>query len=162
MFIHNRLTQHVSGIIMPIVRRTDCIKPRVVLSLDVLAAVVWSRDTSWGQCVRSARVLTPHNRSQHIQANTTRGFIQTVLLMMGIMMPETRWVNLLWINICTCVICWFFLLLRSDIYVWVCSFSFVTDFLTHIQRTVCHGNLKRRYSSSYRCFACHASLFVTR
>ena len=32
MFIHNRLTHHVSGIIMPIVRRTDCIKPRVVLA----------------------------------------------------------------------------------------------------------------------------------
>jgi len=32
MFIHNRLTQHVSGIIMPIVRRTDCIKPCVVLA----------------------------------------------------------------------------------------------------------------------------------
>jgi len=32
MFIHNRLTQHVSGIIMPIVRRTDCIKPRLVLA----------------------------------------------------------------------------------------------------------------------------------
>jgi hypothetical protein len=28
----------------------------------------------------SARVPTPHNRSQHIQANTTRGFIQSVLL----------------------------------------------------------------------------------
>ena len=32
MFIHFRLTQHVSGIIMLIVRRTDCIKPRVVLA----------------------------------------------------------------------------------------------------------------------------------
>jgi len=32
MFIHNRLTQHVLVIIMPIVRRTDCIKPRVVLA----------------------------------------------------------------------------------------------------------------------------------
>ena len=52
------LTQHVSGIIMPI-------------------------------ALPSARVLTPHNRSQHIQANTTRGFIQSVLLTMGIMMPET-------------------------------------------------------------------------
>jgi len=31
MFIRNRLTQHVSGIIMPIVR-TDCIKPLVVLA----------------------------------------------------------------------------------------------------------------------------------
>jgi len=44
--------------------------------------------------------LTPHT-----------GFIQSFLLMMGIMMPETCWVNLLWINIYTCVICWFFLLL---------------------------------------------------
>ena len=40
------LSQHVSGIIMPIVRRTDCIKTACGVSLDVLAAVVWSRDTS--------------------------------------------------------------------------------------------------------------------
>jgi len=46
-----------------------------------------------------------------LQANTTRGFIQSVLLTMGIMMPETCWVNLLWLNIYTCVICWFFILL---------------------------------------------------
>jgi len=39
--------------------------------------------------VRSARVPTPHNRSQHTQANTTRGYIQSVLLTMGIMVPET-------------------------------------------------------------------------
>jgi len=32
MFIHNMLTQHVSGIIMPIVRRKDCIKSRLVLA----------------------------------------------------------------------------------------------------------------------------------
>jgi len=32
MFIHNRLTQHVSGIIMPIVGRTGCIKPCLVLA----------------------------------------------------------------------------------------------------------------------------------
>jgi len=62
--------------------------------------------------VPSARVPTPHNRSQHIEANTTRGFIQPFLLTMDIMMPETCWVNLLWIKIYTCVICSFFLLLR--------------------------------------------------
>jgi len=56
--------------------------------------------------VPSARVLTPHNRSQHIQANITRGFIQSVLLTMGVMMPETCWVNLLWINFYTCLM-WF-------------------------------------------------------
>ena len=78
MFIYNRLTQHVSGIIMPIVRRTDCIKPRLVL-----AWMCWLR--LYGAGTR----LTPHNRSQHIQANTTRDFIQSVLLTMGILMPET-------------------------------------------------------------------------
>jgi len=62
--------------------------------------------------LRSARVPTPHNRSQDIRTNTTRGFIESVLLTMGIMMPETCWVNLLWKNIYTCVICWFFRLLR--------------------------------------------------
>ena len=33
---------------------------------------------------------------------------------MGIMMPETCWVNLKWINIFTCVIHWFFLLLHWE------------------------------------------------
>jgi len=37
----------------------------------------------------SARVPAPHIRSQHVQAITTRGFIQSVLVTMGIMMPET-------------------------------------------------------------------------
>jgi len=134
MFIHNRLTQHASGIIMPIVRRTDCIKPRVVIAwmcwlrlcgvgtraertvwmlvFTECAQLSWAHSVNTSiHTVRSARVPTPHNRSQHIQANTTRGLIQSVLLTMGIMMPETWWVNLLWINISTCVICWFFLLL---------------------------------------------------
>jgi len=53
------------------------------VSLYVLAAVVWSQDTS-ALCesrystVRSAGVLTPHNRSQHFQAISRRGFIQSV------------------------------------------------------------------------------------
>ena len=47
------------------------------VSLDVLAAdfVKSGHELS---TVRSARVLTPHNRNQHIKANTTRGFIQSV------------------------------------------------------------------------------------
>ena len=45
MFIHSRLTHHVSGIIVPIVSRTLC-KTACGVSLDVLAAVVRSRDTS--------------------------------------------------------------------------------------------------------------------
>ena len=123
MFIHNRLTQHVSAIIMPIVRRTDCIKPRLVL-----AWMCWLRFCGVGTraertAVHSARVPTPHNRSQHIQANTRRVFIQSVLLTMGIMMAETCWVNLLWININTCVICWFFLLLNACLFAVVVSVS---------------------------------------
>jgi len=89
---------------MHIVRRTDCIKSRMVL-----AWMCWLRLCGIGtraartvsQCaqlvsrlhttatVRSAHVPTPHNRSQHIQANTTRGFKQSVVLTMGIRMPET-------------------------------------------------------------------------
>jgi len=76
------------------------------------------RTNRWHKYRCSARVPTPHNRSQHIQANTTCGFIQSVLLTMGIMMPETCWVNLLWINIYTCVTCWFFLLLRNTSVLW--------------------------------------------
>ena len=77
---------------MPIVRRTDY---KTACSVS-LAAVAWSRDTSLAhsvnagtQTVRQARVPAPHNRSQHTQANTTRNFTQSVLLTMGIMMPET-------------------------------------------------------------------------
>jgi len=89
MFIHNRLTQHVSCIIVPIVRRTDCIKPRVVLVWMCWLRLCVVRTRAERTAVRSARVPTPHNRNQHIQANTTRGFIQSVLLTMGIMMHET-------------------------------------------------------------------------
>jgi hypothetical protein len=52
MFILIRLTQHVSGIIMPIVRRTDYIKTVCGVYLVVLAAVVQSWDTSCVQCVK--------------------------------------------------------------------------------------------------------------
>jgi len=44
------------------------------VSLDMLAAIVWSRDTSWAHC---SAVL--------------HSFIQSVLLTMGLMMPETCW-----------------------------------------------------------------------
>ena len=43
-------SKHVSGIIMPIVRRTDCIKPRVVL-----AWMCWLHTTA-----ASTSRLTPH------------------------------------------------------------------------------------------------------
>ena len=93
MFIHNKLTQHVSGIIMPIVRRTDCIKPRLVLAwmcwLRLCVPNIVRRTDYRTASDVSLDVLATHKRSQHIQANTTRGFIQSVLLTTGIMMPET-------------------------------------------------------------------------
>jgi len=73
MFIHKRLTQRVSGIIMPIVRRTDwtCIKPRVVLA--------------WMCWLRLCGVGTRAERTQCAQLVSRL----SVLLTMGIMMPET-------------------------------------------------------------------------
>ena len=76
--MHNRLTQHVSGTIMPIVRRTDCIKPRMVFSLQHRENLNF-RD----ELISTLQILPI------LQANTTRGFIQSVLLTMDIMMPET-------------------------------------------------------------------------
>ena len=58
-------SQHVSGIIMPIVRRTEYIKLRVVL-----AWLCWLRSCGAG------------TRALYI-------FIYSVLLTMGIMMPKT-------------------------------------------------------------------------
>ena len=91
MFIHNRLTQHVSGIIMPIVRRKDCIKPRVVL-----AWMCWLRLCGVGtQAELSALSSCPDS----IQPKPIHpgGFKQSVLLTMGIMMSETCGVNLLYL-----------------------------------------------------------------
>jgi len=71
MFI-NKLSQHVSGIIMPIIRRT-----------------------------------APHSHSHHYQCRTPYAAVHTiVLLMMGTMMPETCWDNLI-INIRLVASCWF-------------------------------------------------------
>jgi len=46
MLIHNRLSQHVSSIIMPIVRRTDC-KPRLVLDCRLTTDAVLHSLFSW-------------------------------------------------------------------------------------------------------------------
>ena len=61
MFILIRLTQHVLGIIIPIVRRTDYIKKTACcVCLVVLAAVVQSWDTSCVHCVKFGTRLTRH------------------------------------------------------------------------------------------------------
>jgi len=64
MFVIKLLSQHVSGIIMPIIRRTTPCYPD-----DVLAVV---------------------GHSQHNQCRTPYAVVHgVVLLMMGIIMPET-------------------------------------------------------------------------
>jgi len=74
MFIIKLLSQHVSGIIMPI---TAC-------------------------------VPAPQNHSHHNQCRTPYEAVHTlVLLMMGIMMPETCWDKSLIVNIRLAASCWF-------------------------------------------------------
>jgi len=64
MFINKLLSQHVSGIILPIIRRTN----------------------PW----HTAYDPAPHNHSQHNQCRTPYAVVHgLVLLMMGLMMPET-------------------------------------------------------------------------
>ena len=83
MFIIKYLSQHVSGIIMPIISRT----------------VTFT--------VHAARVPAPHNHSHDNQCRTTYAAVHTlVLLMMGIMMPETCWDKSLIINNRLVVSCW--------------------------------------------------------
>ena len=86
------------------------------VSLDVLAAVVCSQDT---QCTQLVSWL--HTTAASTSSLTPNAVLSVFLLTMGIMMLETCWVNLKWINIFTCVIRWFFLLLYCII--WLCVFS---------------------------------------
>jgi len=82
------------------------------VSLDLLAAVVWSQDRSWAHCALSS--CPDSTQSAASTSRLTPDAVLTVcLLTMGIMMSETCWVNLMWVNIYTFVICWFFLLLRQ-------------------------------------------------
>ena len=58
--------------------------------------------------VHTARVPAPHNHSQHQQCRISYAAVHTlVLLMMGIMMPETCWDRSLIINIRLVASCWF-------------------------------------------------------
>ena len=79
MFILIRLTQHVSGIIMPIVRRTDYVKTACGLCLVVLAAVVQSLGQELcALCESCSRIPTFKQCTQLVSqlcttaANTTR------------------------------------------------------------------------------------------
>ena len=68
--------------------------------------VFWTGCEDCG-CVELGRVQAPHNHSHHKQFRTPYAAVHTlVLLMMGIMMPETCWDSLI-INIRLVASCWF-------------------------------------------------------
>jgi len=95
MLIIELLSQHVSGIIMPIIWRSS----PYTTAYGVLHCIV-----SCGTAYDPA----PHNHSQHNQCRTPYAVVYgLVLMMMGIMMPETCWDRSLIINIGLVASCWF-------------------------------------------------------
>jgi len=118
MFIHFRLTQHISGIIMQIVRR-DSIEPRLVLA--------------WMCWLRFCGVRTRAERTAWMQV-----FTQCAQLL-SCLHKTACWVNLKWINIFTCVIRWFFLLL--------CMNLLLGDVENNIRWQMCENWLCRQFSS---------------
>ena len=118
MLIIKLLSQHVSGVIMPIIRRTrPCTTAYGVLHwlcwLWVCGAASWAVCTVWKSnsnfhTVHTAHDPAPHNHSQHNQCRTPYAVVHgLVILMMGIMMPETCWDSSLIINIGLVASCWF-------------------------------------------------------
>ena len=88
MFIIKLLSQHVSGIVMPIIRRTR----RCTTANAVLHWLCWlwlcQAGTRAVCTVHTSRVPAWHNN----QCRTPYAAVHTlVLLMMGITMPETCW-----------------------------------------------------------------------
>ena len=105
MFIIKLLSQHVSDIIMLIIRRTRV----CTAAYDVLHWLWWLWLCGAGKrAVCSVKVPSPHNHSHHNQCRTPYAAVHTlVLLTMSIMMPETCWDKSLIINIRLVASCWF-------------------------------------------------------
>ena len=114
MFIIKLLSQHVSGIIMPIVRRIrPCPAACGVLPgrvgygwLWLCGAVSWAVCAVWNSNFHT--VLTAHDAVSHNQSQpqpthpdrTPHAVVHgIILLMIGIMMPESCWDRSLIINI---------------------------------------------------------------
>ena len=94
MFIIKLLSQHVSGIIMPIIRRKRVFTAAYgVLHWWLCGAgtrPVCTVKVTVTFTVHTACVPAPHNHSHHYQCRTPYAAVHTlVLLMMGIIMPET-------------------------------------------------------------------------
>jgi len=117
-FIVKLLSQHVSGIIMPIFRKTRlCTTAYGVLHwLSWLwlcgagtraVCIEWESNSNL-HTVHTVYDPTPHNHGQHNQCRTPYAAVHSlVLLKMGIMMPETCWDRSLTINITLIASYWF-------------------------------------------------------
>jgi len=131
MFIIKLLFRHVSGIITPIIRRTrPCPTACGVLPGCVGCGLLWSCGAaSWAVCtvwMHAAHDAAPQDHSQPQPTHPGRTPHAVghglVLLMMGIMMPETCWDRSLIINIESVASCWFFLFTLS-----VSCFTYVSE-----------------------------------
>ena len=71
--------------------------------------------------VHTARVPAPHNHSHHNQCRIPYAAVHTLVLMVGIMMPETCWDKSLIINIGLVASCWFLSL--HPIYLFIYLFT---------------------------------------
>ena len=87
--------------------------------------------------VHTARVPAPHNHSQYNQCRTPYAAVHTlVLLMMGIMMPETCWDRSLKIIIRLVASCWFLCLHPMFIYLFIYIHSFIHLFMMHSHKSL--------------------------
>ena len=112
MFIIKLLSQHVSGIIMPIIRRTRvCTAAYGVLHwlwlLSLLTPYEHFFIQSFHKNFNSSRPSSTQPQPSQPVQNTICGSAHFVPLMMGIMMPETCWDISLVINIRLVASCWF-------------------------------------------------------
>ena len=105
MYIIKLLSEYVSGFIMPIIRRKrPCTTACGILLSCVGCGWLWfCGDASWAACTVWAHGTAPQDHSQPQPTHPYRtphavghGLI---LLMMGIMMPETCWVRSLIIKV---------------------------------------------------------------
>ena len=160
MFIIKLLSQHVSGIIMPIIRRIrPCTTACGVLPGCVGCGWLWSCGAaSWA--VWTVSNSNPSHSAHSSRRSSTRPQPTTaytpdrtphavghslILLMMGIMMPKTCWDRSLIINIELVASCWF-LSLHPFFMLWM-LYSFFWVILRHLN-LMCRRFRKLSFPSS--------------
>ena len=88
----------------------ECTLPHVVFC-TALWKLLFDSSQTVTFTVHTARVPAPHNHSQHNQCRIPYAGVHTlVLLMMGVMTPETCWDRSSIINIKSVASCWFLFL----------------------------------------------------